>query len=54
VKVAENEQDILSKSLKGKLPILELDDGKTYISEPISIARVFSNNKLNFYGPDIA
>ena len=32
--------------------MLELEDGKTCISEPLSIARVLSNNKLGFYGPD--
>jgi len=55
VAVSDKEMsDIASKSLSGRFPMLELEDGQTCISEPLSIARVLSNNKLGFYGPSIA
>ena len=42
----------LQKSISGKMPVLELEDGMTCITEPISIAKHFSHDKLGFYGPD--
>lgn len=45
-------ESLKSKSLTGKFPMLELSDGKTYISEPLSIARFLSSDKYGFYGPD--
>ena len=54
VPVAEiDSEEILENSHNGKLPLLLLEDGTTYISEPLSIARWFSNNKQGFYGPDL-
>jgi glutathione S-transferase len=42
---------VLSKSFNGKWPVLELQDG-TCVSESLAIAKFFSDNKLNFYGPN--
>lgn len=42
----------MPKSFTGKLPFIELEDGKTCLTEPLSIAKFFSSNKYNFYGPD--
>jgi glutathione S-transferase len=42
----------MPKSFSGKLPFIELEDGKTCLTEPLSIAKFFSSNKYNFYGPD--
>lgn len=55
--VALSEKDkeylnIMEHSNDGKFPILLLEDGVTYLNEPLSIARVFSNNRFGFYGPD--
>jgi len=47
-------EDLSEKTAAGKFPMLEFEDGFTCISEPLSIARVFSNNKLGFYGPSVA
>jgi glutathione S-transferase len=33
-----------------RFPVLEI--GQSYISESLSVAKYFSNNKLGFYGPD--
>lgn len=33
--------------------MLQLQDGKTCISESLSIAKFLSNNKYGFYGPDL-
>ena len=52
VPCTEKEADILENSHTGRYPLLELEDGKTFLSEPLSIAKWFSNNKLNFYGPN--
>jgi len=52
--VEETDTDTLSKGLTGTLPLLQLQDGTTTISNPISISRVLSNNKLGFYGPEIS
>ncbi len=41
-----------TKTPLGKFPVLELDDGKTFVSESLSIAKYWSNNKYGFYGPD--
>ena len=49
----EKDQNIISKSLTGKFPMLELEDGNTYISESLSITRYLSNGKHDFYGPSI-
>lgn len=49
----KDSEDILENSHNGRLPLLLLEDGTTYISEPLSIARWFSNNKQGFYGPDL-
>lgn len=48
----EKDTHIIDQTDNGKLPVLLLEDGVTYLNEPLSIARVFSNNKFNFYGPD--
>ena len=45
-------ESLKSKSLTGKFPMLELSDGKTYISEPITIARFLATDRYGFYGPD--
>jgi len=45
-------ESLTNKSLTGKFPMLELSDGKTYISEPLSIARFLASDKYGFYGPD--
>lgn len=49
---AEKDIHILEKSHKNALPILELEDGKTWLSEPLSMARFLASDKLDFYGPD--
>ena len=46
-------ESLQNKSLTGRFPMLELSDGKTYISEPLSIARFLATDKYGFYGPDI-
>ena len=48
----DKDVDIMEQSNDGKLPVVLLADGVTYLNEPLSIARVFSNNKFGFYGPD--
>ena len=40
------------KTPLGKFPVLQLSDGQTCISESLSIAKFFANNKHGFYGPD--
>lgn len=45
--------DIVSKSIAGSFPILQLEDGETCLSESLSIARYLSNGKYGFYGPEI-
>ena len=47
----EKNKDVLSKTFNGKWPVLELQDGAC-ISETLAIAKFFSDNKLNFYGPN--
>ena len=47
----EKDTKLFNKSFNGKFPILELHDGKTYLCEPLSIAKYLSNNKHGFYGP---
>ena len=54
VPITDKDEAIIARSFTGRFPLLEFEDGVTCISEPISIARVFSNNKLGFYGPDPA
>ena len=54
VKVEDSDTTTQLRSVTGKFPMLQLEDGETCISEPLSIARVLSNNKFGFYGPDIA
>jgi glutathione S-transferase len=46
----EKSQEVLNKTFNGKWPVLELQDG-TCVSESLAIAKFFSDNKLNFYGP---
>jgi len=48
----EKDTHILEETNNGKLPILLLEDGVTFLNEPLSIAKFFSNNKFGFYGPD--
>ena len=36
-----------------RYPILELEDGSTFISEALSIAKYLSYDKHDFYGPKI-
>lgn len=55
IPVDENkDKAIMDKSLTGKFPMLELQDGKTHICESLSIARYLSQDKYGFYGPDAA
>lgn len=44
--------ELASKSVTGRFrfPVLEMDG--SHITETLSIAKFFAENKLNFYGPD--
>ena len=48
----KSDNEVVEQSLTGSLPILQLEDDKTFISDSLSIARYFSNGKHGFYGPD--
>lgn len=48
----KKDQEIIAKSFTGKLPMLLLEDQQTYLCEALSIARYFSSDKMNFYGPN--
>lgn len=52
VAVSDKDTQTVQRSLTGRFPMLELADRETTLSEPLSIARYFANNKLGFYGPD--
>ena len=53
VTITDADTQLLKKSMNGKFPVLELQDEKTTICEPLSIARYVANGKLGFYGPDL-
>ena len=48
----EKDTKNFKKSFNGKFPVLELQDGKTCLCEPLSIAKFLASDKYEFYGPD--
>ena len=49
----QKDSKLMKKSFTGKFPVLELQDGKTCLSEPLTIAKYLARDNHSFYGTNI-